>query len=143
MYKKVLLALTLVLTGCADSAASDYEINAVLKDSTVIWPPNEEHGNITVKGLFKEQLEIEKIKEGDWYRYLYKVTYDSLEVISGTWEDPEISFLCKDSWPTEESGIMMKKLAWPFREKEYKIFEISKVESKNLITGYRKIKTPR
>ena len=93
-------------------------------------------GEIVLKAKFKEQIELEKRRDGDWYNYLYRITYDSIEILKGKWEYPRISFLCKDTSPTEESGIKCKKLAWPFRENESLIFKINKDGGKNLIIGY-------
>jgi len=121
-----------------DSDKYRKETNAYLENDELIWPPSDKKGDVTLKGRFKEQVELQKIKDGDWYRYLYKITYDEIEVVNGEWKYQELSFLCKDTWPTEESGIMVKKLPWPFRENECMIFEIDQKNNKNLIIGYKK-----
>jgi hypothetical protein len=141
MKTAVLIILScLSLTACTRSDINRHreETNACLKNDDLIWPPSKERGDTTLKARFKEQVELQKIKDGDWYRYLYKITYDNIEVINGQWKHPELTFLCKDTWPTEESGIKVKKLPWPFRENEYMIFEINHENDKNLILGYRK-----
>ena len=72
----------------------------------------------------KEQIELEKIKDGNWYKLLYKITYHDIKVLNGEWEHKELIFLCKDSWPTEESGIVLGKAVWPFRDNIRMVFEI-------------------
>jgi len=114
------------------------ETNACLENDDLIWPASNKKGDVTLKGRFKEQVELQKIKDGDWYRYLYKITYDDIEVMHGEWKDRKLSFLCKDTWSTEDSGIKLKKLPWPFRENEYMVFEINHKNNKNLIIGYKK-----
>jgi hypothetical protein len=130
----------LSLTGCTRSDIDRHreETNACLKNDDLIWPPRNERGNITLKARFKEKFELQKIKDGNWYRCLYKITYDNIEVVNGQWKHPEFTFLCKDTGPTEESGIMAKKLPWPFKENEYLVFEINYENNKNLIIGYRR-----
>lgn len=129
---------SLVTCARSDIDSNGQGTNACLKNDDLIWPPLNVRGDITLKARFKEQFELQKTRDGDWYRYLYKITYDNIEVINGKWEQPELSFLCKDSWPTEESGIMAKKLPWPFIENECLVFEINHESNKNLIIGYRK-----
>ena len=124
--------------GHLDSGRYRKETNAWLENDELIWPPSDKKGDVRLKGRFKEQVELQKIKDGDWYRYLYKITYDDIEVVHGEWKHRELSFLCKDIWPTEESGIMLKKLPWPFRENKYMVFEINHKNNKNLIIGYKK-----
>ena len=142
--KKILplIVITAILPGysCSDITSHKSKVNAYLQNDTLIWPPSKEASDITIKGIFKEQIQLKRTQDGDWYNYLYKITYDNLEVLRGEWKGREISFLCKHTWPTEESGIMMKALPWPFKENEYLIFEIKKTEDKNIIIGYRKPK---
>ena len=57
-----------------DSNQYRKETNACLENDELIWPPSDKKGDVTLKGRFKEQVELQKIKDGDWYRYLYKIT---------------------------------------------------------------------
>ena len=137
-----ILSICLIIFGCNNHQINltITKTNTYLENDELIWPPNEQEGEIRIKAKFKEQIEIQKRKEGDWYHYQYKIVYNNIEVLKGKWGDSEISFLCKDTWPTEESGIMVKKLAWPFRENECLIFEIKEKDDRYLIIGYYKPK---
>ena len=145
MIKRILiLVFFLLFIGCSRESGiphvthSEAETNAFLKDNRRIWPPNKEEGEIRLKAKFKEQIELKKIKDGDWYRFVYKIVYDEITVLKGKWDYDELSFLCHHSWPTEESGIMLKALPWPFRENEYLIFDINRTDGNYLIIGYQK-----
>jgi hypothetical protein len=141
MNKRLLwfLALGLQLAGCSLHTTTEPggQVNAYLENGTLIWPPSTEEGDITMRGHFEEQVELEKIKDGDWLRYLFKITYSDLEILKGEWQDPQITFLCTHSWPTEESGIMVKAIPWPFREGEQLIFEVKLIDDRPTIIGYR------
>jgi len=144
MDRRIIAVLILgcaLILGCSGCGIFKHErtVNAYLQDNKLIWPPNKTKGDITLKGKFRERLELEKILDGDYYNYVYKVTYNNLEILNGKWKDPEISFLYKHRWPTQESGIKYKALSCPFRENDYLIFEIKKSIGKNIIIGYKRI----
>jgi len=137
---KLILSICILYVGC-NSDYTDSELtktNAYLKNNVLVFQPNENKSEIRLKAKFKEHIEIKKRKKGNWYHYLYKIVYDNVEVLNGNWDDLEISFLCKDLWPTEESGIMLKKAAWPFQKNQSLIFEIEQKDNKYLIIGYYK-----
>jgi hypothetical protein len=142
--KKIILILSicLIIFGCNKHQIDPTvaKTDTYLENDELIWPPIDQEGEIRIKAKFKEQIEIQKRKKGDWYHYLYKIVFNNIEVLKGKWRDSEISFLCKDTWPTEKSGIMVKKLAWPFRKNESLIFEIKQNDNRHLIIGYYKPK---
>ncbi len=135
MKKYFPLALVwLLLPGCADhknlekefqNVKNQYPVNAFLTQDVPLYSAKPNQGTNILQASFKEQQEIRKIIKGNWYHCLYKITYDHIRNLEGSWNEEEISFFCRDVWPTKESGIMLKKAAWPFRSNEDLIFELA------------------
>jgi hypothetical protein len=145
MSLKFLLVLCLFFqVGCAYSRISHFrkEVNAQLindNDYDVEYSQYR-HKNIeatcTLEATKKEQVLLEKIQKGNWYKMLYKITYNNITVTKGKWENKELTFLMKDSWPTEKSGIMLGKPLPNFRDNIRMVFEINQTPEKNLIIKF-------
>lgn len=141
MKMKYFLVLCLFFQiGCAFSRINHFrkEVNACLVNDNAYSQSSHKNYETTsiFEGDLKEQIRLEKIKKGDWYKILYKITYNNIKVISGTWQNQELIFLVKDSWPTEESGILLMKPLWPFRDNIPMVFEINQTHGKNLIVKF-------
>jgi hypothetical protein len=131
--KKHIVLFCLLLAGCENPGNLEkkfqkvkklYPVNTFLTQDVPVWSGSANQGNIILQARFKEQLEIKEIVKGNWCHYLYKITYDHIRILEGSWNEEEISFFCRDAWPTRESGIMLKRPAWPFRENEDLVFEL-------------------
>jgi hypothetical protein len=55
-----------------------------------------------------------KERQGKWDRIRHVVTFEVIKVEKGNWNKPTVSFICVDSWPTPESGIIVEKAPWPY-----------------------------
>ena len=94
-----------------------YSTTAKLPNNQLIWPlpslPEIEEG-ILVYGKFIESVTILIVNQGNWAEHTYYVRY---EVTTPNPEYPhkEISFIVKRGWPTPESGIRVKAMAYPFK----------------------------
>jgi hypothetical protein len=145
MKLKYLLVLCLFFqVGCGYSRVNHFrkEFNACLENDQFRDLANSKYVNENIEATCileankKDQIQLEKIRKGDWYNILYKITYNNIKVTKGNWEYNELTFLSKDSWPTEESGIVLRKPAWPFRDNVRMVFEIAQTPERNLIVRY-------
>ena len=141
MKMKYFLVLCLLLqVGCTYSRINHFrkEVNACLLDDNAYLQNEYENSDVTciLEGDLKEQIRLEKIKKGNWYKILYKVTYNDIKVTIGAWENQELSFLVKGSEPTEKSGIVLDIPPWPFRDNIRMVFEIDQTQGKNLIVKF-------
>lgn len=135
----------LLLPGCVNqenvekefqNVKNQYPVNAFLTQDIPLYSVKPNQGTIVLQASFKEQQEIRKIVKGSWCHYLFKITYDHIRILEGSWNEKEVSFFCRDSWPTKESGIMLKKAAWPFRSNEDLIFELAPKDNLFEIVSY-------
>ena len=61
-----------------------------------------------------EITEFSKKVKGNWQTHWSKVSWKIINVEKGTWNQPELSFVIADTWPTPQSGIMIEKMAFPY-----------------------------
>ena len=95
-----------------------YSTTAKLPNNELIWPlpsfPETQEG-ILVYGKFIESGTILTVNQGNWAEHTYYVRY-KVTTPNPEYPHKEISFIVQRRWPTPESGIMMKALAYPFKE---------------------------
>ena len=106
------------LLGSITFAATGERIltTAKLPQDSIIWPLVETNAPIMIECTYISETTLARIAQGNWERTDKLVTYDVTNVIKGTYPYKQLIFLCSERWPTKESGIMLKALAWPFRE---------------------------
>lgn len=106
-----------------------YNTIARLPNDQLIWPvPQIKTSRVvfSVEARFVESKEILSTTKGQWIESTYLIKY---EVIKSDAKYPHknIVFIANDIWPTKESGIMVKKLAWPFvNRKENMLFYLKR-----------------
>jgi len=111
---KISALASLLLAGMA-LAAEPVKTTAKLPEDSIILTGPERDGELKVTGKFKSDTVISEIVQGNWIRTEHLVTYE-LSAPGDSFPHKELSFTCRDSSPSPESGIMLKKAAWPFRE---------------------------
>lgn len=109
---KRLLACLLGLAGIA-AAAEPLKTNARLPEDQIVFPQPEEAKGIAMEAMFKSDTVISEVIQGNWVHSTHLLTY---EVIGKKNEEvgAELKFICRDRNPAPESGIRLKKVAWPF-----------------------------
>jgi hypothetical protein len=60
--------------------------------------------------------QYDKKTKGNWSTYWYLIDWKVIKVESGKWSDPNLTYVIADNWPTPESGIMVNKMPWPYRQ---------------------------
>jgi len=75
----------------------------------------EEAGTVVVARC-TEVRQYATVRRGNWDFTWVLVACDVIGVERGTWPHPRVVFRCYDTWPTPESGIMVKKAPFPFAE---------------------------
>ena len=123
-------AFMLVMVWSLNCMAAEYKNNhtttARLPRDHMIWPlPKiDVTKDIAVVGAkFIEAKEILSVVQGNYRHVIHLVKYS---VTKGHQKYPfkEITFIVKDSWPTQESGIKAKKLPFAFRNGSKTFFMI-------------------
>lgn len=111
-----------LLCGCSGSERQPPSpappVNAAVDSYAAIYRdfrPTADNSADVVVGRCASSKEFAKKRKGNWEDHWFVVRIDILSVEEGTWPEPEVSFICADSWPTPESGIMLGKAAWPYR----------------------------
>jgi hypothetical protein len=137
-----LLAL-LALLPCLALAADPVKTNARLPQDEIIFPQPEIKGEVKVIAKLKSDRIVSEIAQGNWVRSEHVLTYEVTGAAAG-FPHKELVFVCRDTNPDPESGIMVKKVAWPFAEgsmtfhlapdasvKHVAYFNITRYDSKN------------
>jgi hypothetical protein len=101
-------------------------VNAVLPKDHQIWPLPKPNASIAVNAKWKSGREVKRMRKGDCYRIWRLIEYSVDSVRMGEFLDSKISFIMEDSWPTPESGIMLKKLDDPFIEGTRAVFYLNR-----------------
>lgn len=96
-------------------AADPVKTNARLADDKIIFPQPKEAPDLKVTATFKSDTVVSEVVQGNWIRTEHLVTYEITKPEAG-FPHKELTFVCRDSTPTPDSGIQVKKVAWPFRE---------------------------
>lgn len=142
MVKLVILfvpaILILVVTGC-EPPEPDSAVNVHLKDYSYVLPvPEENYSAESTVCVLARCKEIEKFAEkrkGNWIDYWYFSRWEVIQVTQGQWQEDELRFIFKDSWPTPESGIMVKKAPCEYIEERVFFFWINVLEKPPVIFG--------
>jgi hypothetical protein len=100
---------------CLALAADPVKTNARLPDDKIIFPPAEAAEGLKVTGALKSDTVVSQVVQGNWIRTEYLVTYDVTEA-DDAFPHKELTFVCRYSNPTPESGIRVRKVPWPFRK---------------------------
>lgn len=93
--------------------AAEPEINATLPANQIIFPIPDALPGISVVATFKSDKVVKETTEGVWIVSDHLVIYEVTTPADG-YPHKELIFICKDRNPTPESGIAVKKVAWPF-----------------------------
>ena len=105
----------LPLLSCLAFAADPVKTNARVPDDKIIFPPPEAAPDLKVTATFKSDTVISEVIQGNWVRTEHLVTYEVTNPEAG-FPHKELTFVCRDSNPTPESGIQVRKVPWPFQE---------------------------
>jgi len=111
-----------ILCGCSRSNRQPPSpvpsVNAAVDSYAAVYRhfrPTADNSAVVVVGRCGSSKGFAKKRKGNWEDHWFVIRFDVLRVEKSTWSAPEVSFICADSWPTPESGIMLKKAAWPYR----------------------------
>ena len=117
--KKIIIAIVLISQALiAQGEIEAYSTTAKLPENKMIWPLPEFSSfkdGIQITAKFIESKPILTVNQGSWAEHTYLVRYE----ITKRDKDcslKELSFIVIRRWPTKESGIKMKALAYHFRE---------------------------
>ena len=110
-----LFLFLLTLLPCLALAADPVKTNARLPQDELIFPQPETKGEVKVTAKFKSDRIVSEIAQGNWVRSEHVLTYEVTHAAAG-FPHKELIFVCRDTNPDPESGIMIKKAAWPFAE---------------------------
>ena len=115
-YRTIILILVLLGSTTFAATGERFLTTAKLPQDSIIWPLVETNAPIEIECTYISETSLARIAQGNWERTDKLITYDVTDVIKGTFPHKQLIFLCSERWPTKESGIMLKALAWPFRE---------------------------
>jgi hypothetical protein len=116
LHEPVMKALVLLpFLSCLAFAAEPVKTNARTTDDKIIFPPPEAAEGLKVTADFKSDTVVSEVIQGNWIRTEYLVTYEVTEA-DDAFPYKELTFVCRYSNPTPESGIRVKKVPWPFRK---------------------------
>lgn len=88
--------------------------------------------------IIAQCLHIEKYDQktkGNWITYWYLTDWKVINVESGKWSDPNLSFVIADAWPTPKSGFEVYKMPWPYRQGRIFCFDIDTSKKLPLIVS--------
>ncbi len=109
------LLTLLSLLPCLALAGEPVKTNARLPKDEIIFPQPEIKGEVKVIAKLESDQIVSVIAQGNWVRSEHVLTYEVTEATAG-FPHKELVFVCRDTNPDPESGIMVKKVAWPFTE---------------------------
>jgi hypothetical protein len=109
------LPALLTLLPCLALAAGPVKTNARLPQDEVIFPQPEIKGEVTVTAKLKGDRIVSEVAQGNWVKSEHVLTYEVTEAAAG-FPHKDLIFICRDTNPDPESGIRVKKVAWPFVE---------------------------
>lgn len=111
------IVVPLLVAGCGIPAPPQ-AVNALLPRHAPIYSAGlkaSETADVEMVGRCRSVKEYAKRIKGDWERHWYQVVLEVVEVRAGRWDDANVVFVFYDSWPTPESGIILKKPMFPYR----------------------------
>jgi hypothetical protein len=87
-----------------------------------------------------------KKTRGNWEYTWAVVRFDVLSVEHGSWPDATLAFVCWESWPTPESGIMINRPPSPYRKDATLVFDLDTMQNPARVVGqvvrYDPFRTP-
>jgi len=75
------------------------------------------------------------VTRGDWNYSWYVFGFDVMSAERGAWPAKQVVFVAYDAWPTDESGIVLGKPAFPYAVGRVMAFYVRTDTSLPLITG--------
>ncbi|MCW1923300.1 hypothetical protein OKA05_12110 [Luteolibacter arcticus] len=117
----------LPLLSCLAFAAEPVKTNAQLPEDQIIFPQPETAEGVKITASLKSDTVVSEVIQGNWIRTEHLLTYEVTKADAG-FPHKELTFVCRDQNPTPESGIMVKKVPWPF-QKGSMTFSVSRDES--------------
>ncbi len=94
------------LCGCGEPRPPG-RVNARLDLAERPSPSAESPGDTVVRGTIRSAKRYASRVRGDWEDSWHLVIVDVIEVQRGRWPDRTVSFTCRETWPTIESGIVL------------------------------------
>jgi hypothetical protein len=125
--------IALLLAGCAIHPPFPKEVNAVaegIPHSKSLWDPGSQvqrKANPDIIGLLvytDSVSEFARTRSGKWITYWYLCKFKIMTPVAGDLDENEIAFVCKDAWPTPESGLMIDKVPFPYFKGKIFLFAI-------------------
>ena len=115
-YRTIILILALLGTTIFAATEGRILTTAKLPQDSIIWPLVETNAPVAIECTYISEATLARVVQGNWERIDKLITYDVTNVVRGTYPHKQLIFVCSERWPTKESGILLKSLAWPFRE---------------------------
>jgi hypothetical protein len=117
LHEPSMKALALLpFLSCLAFAAEPVKTNARLPDDKIIFPPAETAPYEKITAAFKSDTVVSQIIQGNWISTEHLITYEVTKPAAG-FPHKELTFVCRDRTATKESGIMEKRVPWPFRKR--------------------------
>lgn len=99
--------------------SSPKPVNAQVPDHVPIYSERRElseQADVGILAYCQQVKQYAKTARGDWTYHWFQVSWDVIRTTQGTWEHQDLVFVCYDSRPTPESGILLKKGPFPYRQ---------------------------
>ena len=100
------------------SLSEDYITTALLPKDEPIMPlpkPDVSKNIIILNTEFIKSEPILSVTKGNWKYITYYIQYKVLNEVE-KYPYKELTFICKDLWAAEGTGILIKKINFPFKE---------------------------
>ncbi|MFO8012828.1 MAG: hypothetical protein R6X20_05915 [Phycisphaerae bacterium] len=91
-------------------------VNCVAPDHWLPYRASFREAEAVVVARCTNVLQYATVRRGHYDFLWYLVTFDAIRTERGMWPHDRVVFCCYDTWPTPESGIMVKKAPFPFDE---------------------------
>jgi len=114
----LLIVILLVAGGCCLPRPPQV-VNVQLPDNVPIYAYHQERAgraNAGVLAYCEDVKEYAKTVQGNWEKHWNQIVFEVIKVTYGEWGDTNLIFVCYDSWPTPESGIVLGKALFPYRQ---------------------------
>jgi hypothetical protein len=140
----VLLLAQFLVAGC-DANKPPYPapaVNANLDKHAALYGRTGKTGDTVLLTRCRSCEKFGERTHGNWIHTWLVARFDVLAVEQGTWPEAELSFICRDAWPTPESGIMVSKLPWPYRANATLRFWLDTTRQPALVVGQETVAIP-
>ena len=125
---KTIFTLICLMATCvlADDSANKSEfptppeaVNAYLSKNISIFfdhVPKDGRADIEFLAYVRDMNEYATVRQGNklWEKHWYFIKCEIIKKTVGQWIGKELTFVCYDTWPTPESGILVDKPPFPY-----------------------------